>query len=108
MSDGEALFPNQPLPEPWAFQHLHDERAQSVRPFFINTATSERTQNDPRLPPLTDEWEILPPRPKTIDDPENLVEFRNKEIGKISKCDPRLTSAALQQRGAHVRNFVLV
>lgn len=108
MSDGEALFPKQPLPKPWALQYLHDDRAQSVRPFFVNTSSGEKTQSDPRLPPFTDEWELLPSRPKTIDDPEVFLEFRNRKTGEILNADPRLTSVALQQRGVQVRSFALI
>lgn len=75
---------------------------------FRNAATSETTLQDPRLPPLSPEWEIT----RNFDLHSHLssryfLYYKNTQSGEIIDRDPRLLSKALVDRGIDVKVFQL-
>jgi hypothetical protein len=74
---------------------------------FYNTSTKDRSIEDPRLPSLSPEWEIVK-RERTQDDPFFFREFRNRTTGETLTSDPRMHPDALEQRGVTLERFRLV
>ncbi|KAI0545335.1 heterokaryon incompatibility protein-domain-containing protein [Xylaria curta] len=103
ISDGVPLLG--PLPTPWRVQRILDSTQQFMICKFYNPDTDVLCDEDPRLGPLDDDWERLPDRDRTADDPQIFQEFRNKTTGQIVKSDPRLLPEALRVRGIALEEF---
>lgn len=103
ISDGVTLLGQ--LPSPWRVQRMLDSAQQFMICKFYNPETDVLSQEDPRLGPLDDDWERLPDRDATADDPQIFQEFRNKTTGQILKSDPRLAPEALRARGIRLEEF---
>lgn len=97
---GEALKP--PLESPWR-DALPVTKGWAL-PYFVNTETGELLKSDPRLGPLPPGWEEV-----TSDDPflPPFV-FENKDDGRISINDPRMSAEAIQQRGIVLETLELI
>ena len=65
---------------------------------------------DPRLRPLSENWQIRYSGGRETDEDGNLAnfDFENKESGVVTWADPRLTKEALVERGLDMREFILV
>lgn len=74
---------------------------------FFNSLTGVETTEDPRLPPLSPDWERCE-KEWTNDDPEICVWFRNTITGEEMNSDPRMLPEALKARGVPLRTFRLV
>jgi hypothetical protein len=77
---------------------------------YLNTDTQEwsSAEDDPRLGPRPDDWELLPRSVWAA--PEALVyqEWRNRTTGEITTSDPRFSPDALKERGVELEDFDLV
>lgn len=105
LGDGIALLG--PLPNPWivqVFDHIHGLANNFC---FFNKDTGEKTNEDPRLQPLSEEWVRIQIE-RTFDDPVFFDSFKHKVTGKVIKSDPRLRPVALRTRGVDLREFSLV
>jgi hypothetical protein len=99
--DGEALVG--PLPKPWIAK-------REVGPFgtwqprFYNSDTLKAVglEADPRLGPVSDDWENL-----ENDDPHRIQKWKNKGTGETINSDPRLLPQALIKRGVKLQTFAL-
>ncbi|KAJ8132725.1 hypothetical protein O1611_g898 [Lasiodiplodia mahajangana] len=105
ISDGVALLG--PLPTPWRVQRILDSTQQFMICRFYNPDTEVLCDEDPRLGPLDGDWERLPGRDRTADDPQVFQEFRNKTTGQIIKSDPRLSPESLRTRGLELEEFAI-
>lgn len=100
-----------PLPSPWELQLFYDPADESrsyIR--YLNTVTSEMTEEDPRLGPIEgwqriSRWDLG--RDLNGDDPFVCDFFKNVEDGRIVDSDPRLEPEALKERGVPLETFVL-
>ena len=104
LNDATALLG--PLPKPWRVILIRIT-AYSYRYVYFNSETREQTIQDPRLPPLGQEWEHVPST-RTKDDPKVYERFRNLGTGEVLNSDPRLRAEALEERGVGVERFRLV
>ncbi|KAH6984253.1 heterokaryon incompatibility protein-domain-containing protein [Ilyonectria sp. MPI-CAGE-AT-0026] len=105
LGDGAALLG--PLPKPWIVQVFDDIHGLANNFCFFNKDTGEKTQEDPRLQPLSEEWVRIHIE-RTFDDPVFFDSFKHKVTGEVIKSDPRLRPEALKTRGVDLREFSLV
>lgn len=103
LMDAESLLG--PIPDPFKLELWCPDGFYEIA--FYNSSTRKRSIEDPRLPPLSLEWEIIK-RERTQDDPYFFREFRNKITGETRKSDPRMLPEALEQRGVKLEKFRLV
>ncbi|KAL7622493.1 hypothetical protein AAE478_008000 [Parahypoxylon ruwenzoriense] len=96
-----------PLERQWRARVHFDSIARPIASSFLNLETGEVLEDDPRLPELSDEWEVIPWE-RTADDPVTFRAFKNKTTGSIVKSDPRLTPEALKSRGVPLEPFALI
>jgi hypothetical protein len=82
-------------------------RRQRLDHRFFSSSTGLETTEDPRLPPLSSEWERFE-REWTPDDPEPCTWFRNTVTGEEINSDPRMLPEALKARGVSLRTFQLL
>ncbi|KAI3395932.1 hypothetical protein diail_643 [Diaporthe ilicicola] len=106
--DGEALFCQKGLPEPWILERRADASGSFNDIQFFNMETGTRTAEDPRLDALPEDWKRVPARPKTAGDPDIFQEFQHRTTGEVRNSDPRLTPEALKRRGVKLETFSLV
>ena len=104
--DGAAFLGQ--LPAPWTVQQYWDVNHEPNMCVFFNSHTNVLSVEDPRLERLPEHWDLLPPRNTMSDDPLVLQEYRNNVTGEVTTTDPRLTPAALRQRGVALQTFSLV
>lgn len=84
----------------------HDRNGDVVQ-VFVNTTTNTQTWHDPRLGPLSADWEHIMTNDRLR--PENTVRaFKNKNNGRILFSDPRLLPPALANRGVSLQQLSLV
>ncbi|KAK1473548.1 hypothetical protein CABS01_04210 [Colletotrichum abscissum] len=96
---GEALKP--PLKPPWK-DALPVTKGWAM-PYFINTETLELMKTDVRLGSLPLDWEEV----ASIDPFLPPFVFKNKNDGRISVNDPRMSVDAIQKRGIELETLVL-
>ena len=104
LMDAEALLG--PLPKPWIVEFYRDNLGYA-RLHFRNTETKDLTVEDPRLGPLTPEWERFD-QDRTLDDPRWFAYYRNKATGEIMNSDPRMLPEELKKRNVNLEMFCLV
>jgi hypothetical protein len=80
----------------------------SAVPTYLNLDSGVVSSEDPRLQSSneTDEWERIPHQ-WDADDPALFEYWRNKRTGVVLNSDPRLSPAALRQRGVTLQTFKL-
>ncbi|KAK5626328.1 hypothetical protein RRF57_002043 [Xylaria bambusicola] len=105
VSDGTALLG--PLPKPWVVHRHLDAGRQHMKCLFYNPDTGVLREEDPRLDPLPNEWERVPARDRTAEDPEIFQGFRVVATGEVIKSDPRLSVESLIKRGINLETFSL-
>ena len=105
IADGAALLG--PLPTGWKVHRFLDSTGQFLICKYFSADTGELSDEDPRLEPLPDEWERLPVRDRTAEDPEIFQEFRHQGTGQVINWDPRLGPEALKKRGVKLETFSL-
>jgi hypothetical protein len=98
---GEALLG--PLPKPWIAKREFGPFLV-WQPRFYNSDTLEAVglEGDPRLGPVSDDWENL-----ENDDPHRIQKWKNKTTGETINSDPRLLPQALIERGVKLQTFAL-
>ena len=101
--DAEALLGL--LPKPWIVEFYRDNLGYA-RLHFRNTETKDLTVEDPRLGPLTPEWERFD-QGRMPDDPRWFAYFKNKATGEVMNSDPRMLPEELKKRGVKLETFVL-
>ncbi|KAI8626049.1 HET-domain-containing protein [Xylariaceae sp. FL1651] len=101
--DGEGILG--PLESPWELKFGRGSTWDV--PGFYNTETGEVTENDPRLPPLSDRWEATK-RKRMHGEPFFFKEFRDKITGHVIKQDPRVLPDALQARSCGLETMLLI
>ena len=103
MMDAEGLLG--PVIEPWQAQRRNVNGYYT--PHFFNTHTGVVSTEDPRLPPLPDEWEQMP-RKRTADDPYNFLEFKSKLTGMVINSDPRMLPESLTEQNVDLQTIQLI
>jgi len=105
LSDAAALLGT--IPVPWTV-HVDDDDVGEYRHRFFNSVTGQyhSLSEDPRLEPLSTEWERVP-RDRTAEDPPVYEVFRNKSNGEEMNSDPRMLPKALMARGVCLQKFQL-
>lgn len=98
---GEALVG--PVCDPWV--PLVDAVGDSYELGFRNAVTGEITFEDSRLGPLPGKWRLVEERNQG-DDPYRW--FSDDDSGEATAQDPRLTIAALKERGVKIEHLTLV
>jgi hypothetical protein len=102
LMDGEGILGS--LPGSWRVEYWRPNLAvvekSIVVPFFVNTETGERTQEDPRL------WQ-LPPGWSSYLNGAGVLRFRDEGGMKIW-ADPRLTSEELKKHGIKTQTFRII
>lgn len=104
LMDAEALLGT--LPNPWIVE-LYRDNLGYARLHFRNTDTKELTVEDPRLDPVSPEWERFE-HDRTQDDPRWFAYYRNKVTGEVMNSDPRMLPDELRNRGVNLEMFCLV
>ncbi|OAA55793.1 Heterokaryon incompatibility [Niveomyces insectorum RCEF 264] len=104
-ADAEALLG--PLATPWRVECAYNAGGQ-WSPSFVNDATGQTTDIDPRFGPLPPDWECLAEVPRAADDPPVNARFRNKDTGMLANADPRLQPEVLEARGVDLQEIKLV
>lgn len=104
LQDGDGVLG--PLPQHWILGFRYDSFGTAV-PRFVNTSTNKETIEDPRLEPLPETWECLPPV-RSPGDPHIYARYRNKETQEVMNSDPRMLPDALRARGVPLETFTLV
>lgn len=106
--DAEPLLGQ--LPSEFESVVVQQESTGVYSPAFKNKLDGSITYEDPRLPPLSPEWETL-----SKDDSERYfaacpLAFRNKSTGDVRQYwrDPRMDADALEGRGVKIEDFKLV
>ncbi|KAI7760018.1 hypothetical protein LZL87_012389 [Fusarium oxysporum] len=94
LMDSEALLG--PLPQGWTIQMRHGYNGREVTQ-FINTMPGLDTIEDPSLPILPPDREVIQRR-SGLDDPEFLRNFRNNVTGEVINYDPRVLQYTLDFR----------
>lgn len=94
------------IPDPWQMKMRKDD-GRVYKPYFYNISTGKILFEDPRLPPLSSEWEIIE-RKRTHEDPSFFKDFRNIISGETLNSDPRMLPDALEERGVKLETFRLV
>ena len=75
---------------------------------YLNTQTNEFHFDNPNLGPLPSQWEQGEITEWSVDDPADLVKFRNKATGEEIDSDPRMLPEALKARGVKLETFSLI
>lgn len=104
LMDGEGILG--PLPTGWTKKPIRTEGNFDVGG-FQNREMSDVTFEDPRLEPLSTEWDV---------DAESLISLRriaepkfvNQVTGIVRDTDPRLTPKALRHRGIKLKSITLI
>lgn len=104
--DGEALLG--PLDPAWTIEqeivgHRYSPSYVAVADGMVLT----RQKDDPRLPPLPQEWQRIDFE-ATADDPIVVDRFFNKNTGELINYDPRMTASSLIARGIELETIRLV
>lgn len=100
------------MPAPWEVRFEGTSHSFPIE--FYNRSTKELSREDPRLPPLSPEWErmerVSPGDGRLLFEEFRFAfqEFRNKVTGEIISHDPRMSPEALRQRGVKLETFRLV
>jgi len=102
--DGEALVG--PLPDGWKVVIGYDRNGNFQRR-FTNPTTDEGTLLDPRLPPLSPEWEHVT-TPDRLWPNKKAAAFYNTVTRQILRHDPRMYPDALRARDVPLERFALV
>jgi hypothetical protein len=107
LMDAEALLGS--LPAGFSFQLRQDSRSLDIAG-YLNTDTQEwsSAENDPRLGPRPDGWELLPTSVWAAPEATTYQEWRNRTTGEIITSDPRILPDALKERGIELEDFDLV
>jgi hypothetical protein len=89
-----------PLPEPWMVEFSYSDtiNAPMPQPHYVNTATREKTREDPRLGAIPQNWERISSE-WTNTHPRHVDYFQDRDTDQIISSDPRLYPEALQSRG---------
>ncbi|KAF2105425.1 heterokaryon incompatibility protein-domain-containing protein [Lophiotrema nucula] len=103
LMNGETLL--QALPEPWTIQMYAEDRY--FVPRFYNNDTKVLSADDPRLPPLPENWRKLS-KERTAGDPAHVSYFEHVSTGQVINSDPQLLRDALRSRGVELKTFQLV
>ncbi|KAN0113200.1 HET domain containing protein [Hyaloscypha variabilis] len=103
LTNGEALVGK--LSRPWIVQSYRAGYHYVFK--YYNNDTSTLTDEDPRLPPLNEDWRKIH-RERTLDDPLHIAYFKHIPTGHIINSDPRLLPDALRSRGIQLQTFELV
>ncbi|KAK3378337.1 heterokaryon incompatibility protein-domain-containing protein [Podospora didyma] len=103
--DGEALLGAFPSPS-WRMEIWRGSAATYTSCFF-DSSTGDRTPEDPRLPPLPEEWDEVT-RARIQDDLPMFRTFRNNVSGERMDSDPRMLPESLAERGVQLDRFRLV
>ena len=102
--DGEVLLG--PIPEDFMVV-VDDEGGDVLVENFLCRKTGEFTKQNPRLQPLTDDWQrVCAPSP--VWPAKTFNAFQNKITGQISYADPRLNLEAPRVRGVPFQPIDLV
>jgi hypothetical protein len=91
-----------PLPDDWQLGFNDVGHFQD----FFNKNTDERVRNDPRLEPLSGEWEEVDQEGDSFFEFGTM--FRNKITGVKQTSDPRLSPERLRARGVRLEWLKLV
>ena len=92
-----------PLPKPWiAKRDLGSFGEFQSRFYNSDTLEVVGLEADPRLGPVSDDWENL-----ENDDPHRIQKWKNKATGETINSDPRLLPQALIERGVKLQTFTL-
>jgi len=103
---GDAVSFLGPLPQGWKGEIDWDSNGlQSHR--YRNSSNGIVSRHDPRLDPISSEWEQLHDE-RTSDDPEIFERYRNTITGETINSDPRLFPDELKARGVSLKTFQLV
>jgi hypothetical protein len=102
LMDGEALLGDQP--RSWTREQHHNDGAFVFR--YYNRDTKCLMSEDPRLPPLDENWRKIC-RQRTPDDPPHVAYFEHIPTGRIINSDPRLLPDVLRSRGVNLETFAL-
>jgi hypothetical protein len=107
LMDAEVLLG--PLPAGFSFQLRQDSR-DIEKAGYLNTDTQEWSlaEDDPRLGPRPDDWELLPRSVWAAHEALVYQEWRNRTTGEIITSDPRLSPDTLKERGIELEDFDLV
>lgn len=103
LMDAEAILG--PLPQGWTIQMRHSYNGREAT-WFINTLSGLETIEDPRLPILPPDWEVIHRR-SGPDDPDFLRNFRNNVTGEVINHDPRVLPM-LKSRDIPLRKIQLI
>lgn len=108
LNDANALL--ELLPSSWKAQVFNDETCLFTNLRFLNSETGIMSDEDPRLGPLPEGWEVVERGERTNKDPRVFRRFRGMVKGKsrVVNWDPRMEPEALRVRGVELRSFVLV
>lgn len=98
---GEALLG--PFPDSWIPKLYWMHQVTTLQ--FWNTATGEKTYEDPRLPPLPDGWEL---HKESGEEDDWYREFWDDATANYYEEDPRLTRKALEEQGVQIETLTLV
>ena len=104
LMDGEALLG--PIPKGWKVVTGYDRNGDYLQQ-FVNSKTDKGTPLDPRLGPLSADWEPVI-KPDRLWPTKKVDGFKNITTGQILHSDPRLLPDALRTRGVPVEKFALV
>jgi hypothetical protein len=101
--DGEVLLG--PVPED--FTLVVDDEGEVLVEKFRHRTTGELTTQDPRLQPLSDDWQHIRTSHRLW--PAKMVNaFQNNNTGDIAYADPRMSLEALRARGVPLQVIDLV
>jgi hypothetical protein len=96
----------EPLPSQFRIQYVRGKFGVNM-PHYLNNSIKELADEDPRLGPISPDWERAPAE-RTSDDPSMFTRFKNKVSGEMINSDPRLFPEALEARGVKLETFTLV
>lgn len=103
--DGSALLG--PLSAPWITKIHSNDVGLFTEVSYFNSSTQVTVYDDPRLPPLSDDWTIVE-SDRTAEDPRVFKIFRNTSTGVEMREDPRMSVDNLRKRGVNLTQFYLV
>ncbi|KAI9780886.1 MAG: hypothetical protein M1839_006513 [Geoglossum umbratile] len=104
LDDGVALLG--PLPPDWRVQLGKIPSGYAAAHTYKNLRTGEAKEDDPRLPPLPEEWEKVN-RAREPDDPALFQCFTNERTGEEINSDPRLMADELRRQDLNLQTFSL-
>ncbi|KAI1396799.1 hypothetical protein F4819DRAFT_499990 [Hypoxylon fuscum] len=109
LMSGESLLG--PLPEQWTMIIAGHHESGDYKGHYItfrNSASCETSLDDPRIPPLSTDWEVTRKMKMPNQTGWYYNYYRNKQTGQVKNFDPTLLPQTLRDRGVNVGVFRLV